>query len=80
MSATVTADMPGCYRGEPNTYYLAAGTCSKTRLVVWTDAVGIEHREETADWWRLANVILWDAGVRGRRWTCGDSISTYEGT
>ena len=80
MTTTVTADMPGCYRGEPNTYYLAYGTCRKSRLVVWTDADGHEHRETTADWWHLVNVGLWDAGIRGQRWPCGDPISTYEGT
>lgn len=80
MNATVTTDMPGCYTGQPNTYYLAAGKCRKTRTVVWTGAAGYEHRETTADWWHLVNVRLWDAGIRGQRWSAGDPISTYEGT
>ena len=77
---TVTPEMPGCYKAEPNTYYLAAGDSRRTRLVVWTDADGHEHREITADWWALVNVRLWNAGIRGRRWPAGESISTYEGT
>ena len=77
---TVTTDMPGCYTGQPNTYYIAAGDSQKTRLVVWTDAEGTEHRETTADWWALVNVRLWNAGIRGQRWQAGEPISTYEGT
>lgn len=80
MTATVNADMPGCYRAKPNTYYIADGTCRKTRTVVWTDAAGVEHREVTADWWAVVNVRLWNAGIRGKRWPAGDPISTYEGT
>jgi hypothetical protein len=77
---TVTTDMPGCYTGQPNTYYLAAGKSRRTRLVVWTDAAGVESRADTADWWKLVNRDLWASGVRGQRWPAGTEISTYEGT
>lgn len=79
-SVAITETNPCCYRGEPNTYYLAAGRCRKTRLVVWTDASGVEHHTVTADWWALVNRVLYAEGIVHRRWPVGTEFSTYEGT